>query len=248
MMICGSCFLHSCIFVHLLNSIPPPLPMCFYSKAELSLADALKLVQRRRPEAQPIPAFMQFLERFEQQCQEFSTTRPTKRPRIGPTIGPPTSCPPPPTSTTATAKGSIGPSIGPVHPTAPSLSEETTIGPIRPQTSDVTAKKTTTSSSKGSIGPVRPTVPFLSEETTIGPVQPQSSDATTTTTSTTTNVTTMPLTGERTGITRDDKNLDGSDEDDRSTVIGVNENPDIGPSPQPTTHSSDSNYGIGRGE
>jgi len=77
---------------------------CVYSKAGMTLKDAMMLIKRRRPEAEPIPAFLDLLERFEQTCNTSSGhKRKTKKqlqvvgPTIGPSVGPRT----------------IGPSIGP---------------------------------------------------------------------------------------------------------------------------------------
>lgn len=90
----------------------------------MSLNDAMTTIQRRRPEAQPIPAFFELLKRYEQQLQqssrkqkhsgnnEFSMGKkkqkvvagPSTGPSIGPSIGP---------SAGPSKKPSLGPSVGP---------------------------------------------------------------------------------------------------------------------------------------
>eukprot|EP00980_Cylindrotheca_fusiformis_P014811 scaffold4026_cov117-Cylindrotheca_fusiformis.AAC.46 len=66
----------------------------------MTLHEALSLIRRRRPQAQPIPAFMEILEQYEKQLIEDSTLKNNnnnnnssstkKRPRVvaGPSIGP----------------------------------------------------------------------------------------------------------------------------------------------------------------
>ena len=70
----------------------------------MPLKDALQMIQRRRPQAQPIPAFMEILEQYEkkngdgdhgdrrkrtpQKNQESQFSNDQKRPRVGPYIGP----------------------------------------------------------------------------------------------------------------------------------------------------------------
>jgi hypothetical protein len=67
----------------------------------MSLKDALQMIQRRRPQAQPIPAFMEILEQFEKEHRSGDCNDPKKRvsrhqvsphdrkrQRVGPSIGP----------------------------------------------------------------------------------------------------------------------------------------------------------------
>ena len=83
-------------------------------KLGMTYADAIEMCQRKRPEAQPIPAFVEQCQKYERKCRKLGVIKsggggsgsssPKKRklgPSIGPAIGP-----------------SIGPSIGPEPPAA----------------------------------------------------------------------------------------------------------------------------------
>ena len=77
---------------------------CVYSKAGMTLKDAMMLIKRRRPEAEPIPAFLDLLGRFEQTCNTSSGHKRKAKKQlqvVGPTIGP------------SVGPRTIGPSIGP---------------------------------------------------------------------------------------------------------------------------------------
>ena len=50
-----------------------------YSKTKMSLADGLQMIKRRRPQAQPIPAFMEMLERYEKENGDGDLNRCRKR-------------------------------------------------------------------------------------------------------------------------------------------------------------------------
>ena len=83
-------------------------------KLGMTYADAIEMCQRKRHEAQPIPAFVEQCQKYERKCRKLGVIKsggggsgsssPKKRklgPSIGPAIGP-----------------SIGPSIGPEPPAA----------------------------------------------------------------------------------------------------------------------------------
>jgi hypothetical protein len=87
----------------------------------MSLDEGLKTIRRRRPEAQPIPAFYSMLQEYEtkqQQVKKDENSSKSKRPAagaVGPTIGPS----PPPSKKQrqeGDAKSSKSKVIGPAMP------------------------------------------------------------------------------------------------------------------------------------
>lgn len=130
--------IYKCIPCYEQNYIP------IYSKAEISLADGLKMIQRRRPSALPIPAFMEILDQYAKECgtgdhddskkrssESQSSASDRKRPRVGPPIGPSIG----PARPQQNIK-EIGPSLPPpahtakqIEPSLPPKQNEKTIGP-----------------------------------------------------------------------------------------------------------------------
>lgn len=147
---------------------------CTRRKLEMSLADAMTLVQRRRPQAQPIPAFMQLLERYEKQCEQSrrsssstSSSRPEKKARVVATTMGPSSVVGPDGADADAARGST---IGSAEPKDPT--NRITVGPSRgpamigpsrgpPSSASAGGGATTTTTSDApvpvpSIGPMMP--------------------------------------------------------------------------------------------
>jgi hypothetical protein len=130
----------------------------------LSLDDALALIQRRRPEAQPIPAFWTMLKQHEQTLttenkrkgdEKIGGESVNKRARQGPAPAGP-------------AIAAIGPSIGPQSP--PRKTEQ--MKPFGPQPPTSSSSFGTT---KKSIGPQMPPRAEADSVTTIGPQPPPES-------------------------------------------------------------------------
>ena len=133
----------------------------------MPFSTALQMVQRRRPAADPIPAFHDILKTFEAKCIEerdkegkpttkrgTSSTEDTggkaKRQKVGPSIGPSIG------SSVGPSKAPIGPSMGPSKPP---------IGPsIGPQIPNF--KESKPDSNKSVIGPAMP------PSASIGPTRP----------------------------------------------------------------------------
>jgi hypothetical protein len=110
----------------------------------MQLTDAIALIKRRRPVAEPIPSFVRMLEGYEVTCKQLgaipsSSTDPvpSKR-RMGPTLPP---------SNDAKRKRDIGPAMGPVS------KESKSIGVIGPPTEQLQEKPRARV-----IGPERPGV------------------------------------------------------------------------------------------
>ncbi|CAB9502331.1 specificity protein phosphatase 15 [Seminavis robusta] len=170
-------------------------------KANMSLQGALEMIKRRRPAAEPIPAFHEILVQYEAQCDKergkgdntkktkrsLSPTRnpheEKKRPRVGPSIGP---------ALPSAATTSIGPEMPPsskakaaIGPTMPPSKNESRIGPTMPESSSETETNDASSTigpalppSNASIGPAMPPsgsdTPKQSTTTNIGPSLPPS--------------------------------------------------------------------------
>jgi hypothetical protein len=128
--------------------------MCVYiiRRVGIQLTDAMALVKRRRPTAEPIPAFVKMLERYEETCKQLGAIHassadpsPSKR-RTGPTLPP---------GNNAKRKREIGPAMGPISvPTDESHSRESKfIGVIGPPTGQLQEKPRARV-----IGPERPGV------------------------------------------------------------------------------------------
>ena len=145
----------------------------------MSMDDALQMIQRRRPQAQPIPAFMEILEQYAKEygtsdqedskkrvSQSRSIANDRKRPRVGPSICPSTGPAGPP----QTSK-EIGPSLPPAHSPKEIGSSDNTIGPSFPP-----------SQQNKEIGPsfpqrtddisIGPSLPPTKEDKSIGPSLP----------------------------------------------------------------------------
>lgn len=140
-----------------------------YSKTDMSLDDAMKRIQLRRPQAQPIPAFMDILKQYEKEitCKKKressnrSEVGSKKRQRVvgpsfGPSIGPVGPQKPNPNDPLENAfkpGGTIGPSLPPTK-NAPSVQKKkpVIIGPAMPP-----SKEETNSVKPGAvIGPAMP--------------------------------------------------------------------------------------------
>jgi len=93
-----------------------------HRKAGMNLKDSMTLIQQKRPQAEPIPAFMTQLQEYEKKCidlgvfgkdskhkldESSESSNQTKRRAIGPAVGPP--------------KPVIGPSL--IGPSLPPLVE-----------------------------------------------------------------------------------------------------------------------------
>lgn len=94
-----------------------------YSRVGMPLESALSLIRRRRPDAEPIPDFMDMLRRYESQCRkdgaivEDGTTSSKKRAAIGPSPRPE----PPKRAAIGPALGSVVvAAVGPQLPVGPS--------------------------------------------------------------------------------------------------------------------------------
>jgi hypothetical protein len=99
----------------------------------MKLTDAMALVKRRRPTAEPIPSFVKMLEGYEVTCKQLgaihsSSADPASgKRRMGPTL---------PADNNAKRKREIGPCMGPV-----SISKESkSIGAIGPPTGQLQEK------------------------------------------------------------------------------------------------------------
>jgi hypothetical protein len=130
-----------------------------YSKADMSLEEGMALVHRRRPQAQPIPAFIEILEQYEKELiisnnkkresangreKEQSRQDTTKRRRV---VGP-----------------SIGPSIGPAGPPP--------IGPQKPSVDDSVESPSKESTNTPAIGPSLLPNTTSEQNKLIGPAMP----------------------------------------------------------------------------
>lgn len=144
----------------------------------MNLPDAMALVKRRRPTAEPIPSFIKMLEGYEVTCKQLGAIHsssadpaPSKR-RMGPTL---------PADKNAKRKREIGPSMGPASVPNDSKSTEVTgpptgqlqekpraraIGPERPGVSKEEAidDRGTGQAIGPSLGPQRPNEAFPSTE------------------------------------------------------------------------------------
>ncbi|KAG7355637.1 dual specificity phosphatase [Nitzschia inconspicua] len=146
------------------------------SKRNMSLDEAMTMIQRRRPQAQPIPAFMEFLKRkdielLKQRGHLTNNNDNKKRPQPGATVVGP--LPPPtvddempvdkkrvlvgpavPVPTPPTSQSCIGPSLPPsmVEPTVTTNEKASTIGPALPPKSSMILS----SSTSPPIGPSLP--------------------------------------------------------------------------------------------
>jgi len=178
---------HGSVLVHCAQGMSRSTTcVLFYlmDKQGYGLQEALQMVQRRRPTAQPISAFMDMLQDYEASVKrkrkatgtattttpatlgDSSPSKSTKKQRMGATIGP--SIGPP-----------IGPSIGPAtkapSPKADQPTDESkAIGPSPPPTAsnNGTASKTTSG-----IGPAMPpTTDDASSKKSIGPSWPPPGD------------------------------------------------------------------------
>jgi hypothetical protein len=116
----------------------------------MQLADSMALVKRRRPTADPIPAFVKMLERYEETCKQLGAIRsssvdpaPSKR-RTGPMLPP---------GNNAKRKREIGPSMGPVSAPTDETRESKSIVVIGPPTGQLQEKPRARA-----IGPERPGV------------------------------------------------------------------------------------------
>ncbi|CAJ1935705.1 unnamed protein product [Cylindrotheca closterium] len=137
---------HGSVLVHCQHGVSRSTTCALFylvRKAKMSLTDALQMIQRRRPQAQPIPAFMKILEQYakvhgasdhdnsqKRVFQSQSSANDRKRPRVGPSTGPPTGPVGPPQTRTE-----IGPSSSQAHSLkeiGPSLPSDKTIGPSPP--------------------------------------------------------------------------------------------------------------------
>ena len=99
----------------------------------MPLEDAVALVRRRRPKAQPIPAFVEILERYEQGCRKQGSIKSTADTATSASV----KSPPGPALPTKHAKRPrpIGPAIGPAAgPTENEKPDKLSkiIGPERP--------------------------------------------------------------------------------------------------------------------
>jgi hypothetical protein len=99
----------------------------------MKLIDAMALVKRRRPTAEPIPAFVKMLEGYEVTCKQLGAIHsssadpaPSKR-RMGPTLPP---------GNDPKRKREIGPTMGP----ADVSKESNSIGAIGPPTGQLQEK------------------------------------------------------------------------------------------------------------
>jgi hypothetical protein len=116
----------------------------------MKLTDSMALVKRRRPTADPIPAFVKMLEGYEETCKQLGAIRsssvdpaPSKR-RTGPMLPP---------GNNAKRKREIGPSIGPASVPTDESRESKSIGVIGPPTGQLQEKPRARA-----IGPERPGV------------------------------------------------------------------------------------------
>lgn len=115
----------------------------------MQLTDAMALVKRRRPTAEPIPAFVKILESYEVTCKQLGAihsssaySAPSKRP-MGPTFPP---------GNSAKRKREIGPAfMGPISGPIDKSRESKSIGVIGPPTAQLQEKPRARA-----IGPVRP--------------------------------------------------------------------------------------------
>lgn len=141
----------------------------------MSLDEALQTIQRRRPQAQPIPAFIEILKQYEEKHgssnmakrgpnDTFNTNdkkRRKKGPSIGPSIGP--EGPPPRTvgpqrpAMTSAATAASNDSNGPLTSVTDGNDE---IGPSLP-------------SSQNLVEPIGPSLPKIQEKQPMGPLPPQ---------------------------------------------------------------------------
>jgi hypothetical protein len=116
----------------------------------MQLTDAMALVKRRRPTADPIPAFVKILERYEETCKQLGAIdsssaylAPSKR-CMGPTLPP---------GNNAKRKREIGPAMGPVSVPADDSRKSKSIGVVGPPMGQLQEKP------RGrAIGPERPEV------------------------------------------------------------------------------------------
>lgn len=150
-------------------------------KASMSQSKALEMIKRRRPAAEPIPAFREILGTYEAKCEkerESTAAEAKKRaggdceddkgkekrrkagPSIGPSIGP------------QVGPQKIGPSIGPrmmgpstkkapttkkvIGPSMPPAAAKTSIGPSLPPSSVSSKDVSNSSTTKKTIGPSLP--------------------------------------------------------------------------------------------
>ena len=116
-------------------------------KLGMTYADAIEMCQRKRPEAQPIPAFVEQCQKYERKCRKLGVIKsgggggsgsssPKKR-KLGPSIGPaigPSIGPEPPAAAGGGGANSSGnrhpaPAIGPVVGPAEASDEAKVVGP-----------------------------------------------------------------------------------------------------------------------
>jgi hypothetical protein len=100
----------------------------------MQLTDGMALVKRRRPTAEPIPAFVKMLEGYELTCKQLGAIRSSSadtasgKRRMGPTLPP---------GNDAKRKREIGPTMGPVCDVT---KESNSIGVIGPPTGQLEEK------------------------------------------------------------------------------------------------------------
>jgi hypothetical protein len=122
----------------------------------IQLTDAMALVKRRRPTAEPIPAFVKMLERYEETCKQLGAIHTSRadpassKRRTGPTL---------PQGDNAKRKREIGPAMGPVSVPTEEPRNSKSIGVVGPPTGQLQEKPRARV-----IGPERP---GLSNEHTI---------------------------------------------------------------------------------
>jgi hypothetical protein len=111
--------------------------LCITRRLGMQLTDAIALIKRRRPTAEPIPSFVRMLEGYEVTCKKLgvipsSSADPvaSKR-RMGPTLPP---------DNDAKRKREIGPAMGPVAGPTEESRESKSIKVIGPPTGQLQEK------------------------------------------------------------------------------------------------------------